>query len=127
MGRPSLSGERLSMARRRCTCGRHIKVNPSALGFLPAGAPVPKALTQPRTEHADIWVDPLTYLTIRTRSQESPGFSVSDTTWLPRTALNLAATTFVAPQSFRRVSEQSSSTELSTAVMPAPATPCRQS
>jgi hypothetical protein len=101
------------------------KLSPTALG-LPAGMTVPNSLTQPRTEHADIWVDPLTYLTVQARSQETGGVSVSDITWLPRTALNLAATTFVAPQSFRHISDQSSSVPLTATVTPATDTACRQ-
>jgi hypothetical protein len=102
------------------------KVNPAALG-LPKGMPVPKLLTRPRTIRADIWVDPLTYLTVRTRSKQTGGSPLSDTTWLPRTAVNLSATGFVVPQGFKHLSSgtvNGTGLVLETSVLE---TPCRQS
>jgi hypothetical protein len=46
----------------------------------------------------DLWVDPLTYLPIRTQV----GATTDDITWLPRTAANLLSTKIVVPQGFKR-------------------------
>jgi hypothetical protein len=43
-----------------------------------------------------LWVDPLTYLPIRTQADGT----TTDTTWLPRTASNLLDTRIVVPQGF---------------------------
>ena len=43
-----------------------------------------------------LWVDPLTYLPVRTQA----GASTDDITWLPRNASNLLSTRIVVPQGF---------------------------
>src|SRR6185437_10225528 len=70
---------------------------------VPNGARVPKALRQPRILHVDTWVDALTYLPVRTRTNDGFSWSVSDTAWLPRTAANVARTRVVIPRGFTRV------------------------
>ena len=72
-------------------------VDPAKL-HLPTGSPVPKALLRTRRFEVDTWVDPLTYLTVRTRS---PG-ETSDETWLPRTGATLAKLKVVVPKGFTR-------------------------
>jgi hypothetical protein len=69
---------------------------------LPKGAPVAKRFFQAHHFRVDTWVDPLTYLPVRTRS---PG-STSDEAWLPRTDANIAKTKIVVPRGFRRAVEQ---------------------
>jgi hypothetical protein len=50
--------------------------------------------------HVDTWVDPLTYVTVRTRVRVRGSSSVTDETWLPRTPANVAATRIVIPDGF---------------------------
>jgi len=73
----------------------------------PPGVHVPKALAQPRVLHVDTWVDPLTYLPIRMRTGGSSGWSVSDTSWLPRTPANVAETRIVIPPGFEHATQSS--------------------
>jgi hypothetical protein len=56
--------------------------------------------------HVDTWVDPLTYVTVRTRFTVTGHSSVSDETWLPRTPANVAATRIVVPDGFRHELER---------------------
>jgi hypothetical protein len=52
----------------------------------------------------DTWVDPLTYLTVRTRTDAGRDrWSVNDESWLPRTPANLARTKPLIPAGFRRI------------------------
>jgi hypothetical protein len=48
-----------------------------------------------------LWVDPLTYLPVRTQA----GASTDDITWLPRNASNLLSTRIVVPQGFTQAIE----------------------
>jgi hypothetical protein len=48
-----------------------------------------------------LWVDPLTYLPVRTQV----GASTDDVTWLPRNASNLLSTRIVVPQGFTQAKE----------------------
>jgi hypothetical protein len=68
---------------------------------VPGRVQLPKALRQPRLLRIDTWVDPLTYLPVRTRSDSGFGWSVADTTWLPRTPANIAKTRLVVPRGFK--------------------------
>jgi hypothetical protein len=81
----------------------------------PSGMHLPKALLHPRVLHVDIWVDPLTYVPIRTRTSGSFGWSVSDTAWLPRTPANIAKTRLVIPAGFRKLTGQSTWVEFTDA------------
>ena len=48
-----------------------------------------------------LWVDPLTYLPVRTQARAT----TDDITWLPRTASNLLSTRIVVPQGFTQAKE----------------------
>jgi hypothetical protein len=61
----------------------------------------------PPAIHLDTWVDPLTYVTRRTRTTVRGHSSVSDETWLPRTPTNIAATHIVIPDGFKHEFERS--------------------
>jgi hypothetical protein len=54
----------------------------------------------------DTWVDPLTYLPVRTRVGAGGGSTITDETWLPRTPANIAKTKLVIPAGFKRVTPQ---------------------
>ena len=56
--------------------------------------------------HVDTWVDPLTYVTVRTRVRVRATSSVTDETWLPRTPANVAAARIVIPDGFRHQPQQ---------------------
>ena len=73
---------------------------------VPTVASLPKALRQPRVLHVDTWVDALTYLPVRTRTNDGFTSSVSDTTWLPRTPENVARTRVVIPRGFTQVTQR---------------------
>jgi hypothetical protein len=77
----------------------------------PTIAQLPKAVARPRTLHIDTWVDPLTYLPVRSRTRDGFGWTVSDTKWLPRTPAAVAKTTLVVPRGFKRETESASSVE----------------
>jgi hypothetical protein len=67
-----------------------------------------------------LWVDPLTYLPVRTQA----GASTDDITWLPRTASNLLSTKIVVPQGFTQSPAGEGSTSTMTWTSP---TTCVQS
>ena len=50
----------------------------------------------------DTWVDPLTYLTVRSRFGGQSNPTITDETWLPRTPANLAKTKLIIPPGFKR-------------------------
>jgi hypothetical protein len=63
----------------------------------------------------DLWVDPLTYVPVRTMVGRAGHGSVSGTiTWLPGTASNLLSTTIVVPQGFRQLTGPSTTPRLET-------------
>jgi hypothetical protein len=74
----------------------------------PAGMPLPKGFHIPRMPafKVDTWVDPLTYLTVRTRVGEPSGASFRDESWLLRTPANIAKTKLVIPPGFKHVVPQ---------------------
>jgi hypothetical protein len=67
----------------------------------PSGMPLPHGFhyPEPPAFTVDTWVDPLTYLTVRS----SAFGSITDETWLPRKPANIARTMLVVPAGFRRV------------------------
>ena len=74
-------------------------VHPPAPQLL-TGMPVPRSLHFP-TFRNDAWVDPLTYLPVRTSFSAGGGGAVTDETWLPRTPANIAKTKLVIPAGFK--------------------------
>jgi hypothetical protein len=56
--------------------------------------------------HVDTWVDPLTYVMVRTRVTVRSASSVTVETWLPRTPANVAAARIVIPDGFRHQLQQ---------------------
>jgi hypothetical protein len=76
----------------------HETVMPLRL-FVP-GSP-PPSRPAPRLQ-IETWVDPLTYVPLRTRTASGGRWSQVDSTWLPRTAANVASTKLVIPRDFRR-------------------------
>lgn len=71
---------------------------------LPKGFPIPRGLRfSPVVDYQlDTWVDPGTYLTLRTRVTEHGKVSVTDVAWLPRTSANLADMELRIPNGFER-------------------------
>jgi len=53
----------------------------------------------------DTWVDPLTYVTLRTRSTLGGATATTDEAWLPRSAANVAKTRLVIPAGFTHPSD----------------------
>jgi hypothetical protein len=51
----------------------------------------------------DTWVDPVTYVPVRTRTVIGDDWTQVDSTWLPRTAANVAKTQVGVPSGFRRI------------------------
>jgi hypothetical protein len=76
----------------------------------PPGAHLPKAFVRDRLLHVDTWADALTYLPVRIRTSGSFGWSVADTTWLPRTPATVAKTRVVIPPGFKRLAQNGSVT-----------------
>ena len=88
-------------------------VHPPAPQF-PKGIPVPPSARFP-TFRDDAWVDPFTYLPVRTSFLTGSGGAVTDETWLPRTPANIAKTKLVIPPGFKHiVPNQGSGTTFST-------------
>lgn len=85
----------------RTTLHLHQVVHPQ----FPGNPQVPKGVRVPAppTFQIDTWVDPLTYLTVRTRFSQQGGSLLTDETWLPRTAANVAQTKLVIPPGFRHL------------------------
>jgi hypothetical protein len=77
----------------------HETVKPLRAALPGAAAPVRPS---PPLE-IDTWVDPRTYVPVRTRSKIEGRWSQVDSTWLPRTAANVAETKVVIPDGFRRI------------------------
>jgi hypothetical protein len=69
----------------------------------PKGFPLPKGFKIPPTPAftLDTWVDPLTYLTVRSRYGGQSNSSITDESWLPRTQANIAKTKVVIPAGFK--------------------------
>ena len=69
---------------------------------LPAIGGFPRSvhLPPPLAVHIDTWVDPLTYLTVRTRFTVRGHSSMTNETWLPRTRANVAAARIIIPDGF---------------------------
>jgi hypothetical protein len=69
----------------------------------PRGFPLPKGFQIPPTPAftVDTWVDPLTYLTVRSSYGGQTNSSITDETWLPRTPANIARTKVVIPPGFK--------------------------
>jgi hypothetical protein len=80
----------------------HETVHPPAPKTVTAGGiGVPRTVQVPQlTFQVDTWVDPLTYVTLRTRFTVRGHSSVSDETWLPRTPANVAAARIIIPDGF---------------------------
>ena len=51
----------------------------------------------------DTWVDPFTYLPLRTRTGSGTHWSQTDTTWLPRAPANIAKTKLMVPAGFKHI------------------------
>jgi hypothetical protein len=66
-----------------------------------ANLPARVQLPRPPAYRLDTWVDPLTYVTVRTQLTVKGHASVTDEEWLPRTAANLARTRIVIPRGFK--------------------------
>jgi hypothetical protein len=64
---------------------------------VPKGMRLPKSIRFPTSFRIDAWVDPLTYVPVRTRATGS----VTDESWLPRTPTNIAKTKVVIPPGFK--------------------------
>jgi hypothetical protein len=73
----------------------------------PNGVPLPKGFRLPPTPdfQVDSWVDPVTYLPVRTTSfaENRGAASVTDESWLLRTKANIAKTKVVIPAGFKRL------------------------
>jgi hypothetical protein len=74
----------------------------------------------------DTWVDPLTYVPLRTRTASGGHWTQLDSTWLPRTAENVATTKVVIPRRFRRIHPSSSSSSDKVLVSRADTAGCAQ-
>ena len=70
----------------------------------PSGVPLPKGFRFPAPPdlRVDTWVDPVTYLPVRTATSSPIGGpqSVTDESWLPRTPANIAKTKVVIPPGY---------------------------
>jgi hypothetical protein len=69
----------------------------------------PRSIASGQTFRVDVLVDPLTYVTVRTRLSVGGHSSTTDETWLPRTRESVAATRIVVPTGFRKASLNGSS------------------
>jgi hypothetical protein len=71
---------------------------------LPPGIKLPARLLHPTfpSLRIDTWVDPFTYLTVRTRTTSRGNSTISEKRWLNRTRANVALTHVVIPAGFRR-------------------------
>lgn len=87
------------------------------------GAAAPLRPSQPL--EIDTWVDPLTYVPVRTRSELEGSWTQVDSTWLPRTPANVAKTRVVVPRGFGRI--HPSSPGASEKVLARRVDPCAQS
>jgi hypothetical protein len=59
----------------------------------------------------DTWVDRLAYVPLRTRSASGGHWTQIDSSWLPRTAANVARTKVVIPRGFTRIHPSTSSSD----------------
>jgi hypothetical protein len=76
-------------------------IRPPAPQF-PKGIPVPPGGRFPSFRN-DAWVDPFTYLPVRTSFSAGSGGAVTDETWLPRTPANIGKTKIVIPPGFKHI------------------------
>ena len=70
---------------------------------IPKGFRIPPAVFPAMHFHTDTWVDPVTYLPVRTGLTVHGHTTVTDERWLPRTPANLAKTEVVIPRGFRHL------------------------
>jgi hypothetical protein len=75
---------------------------------LPTGLPRNARIPRMPAFQLDIWVDPLTYVTLRTRTSFRGHSSVADETWLPRTPVNVDAARLIIPDGFGHEQERGS-------------------
>jgi hypothetical protein len=97
----------------RQTLHLHQTIHPAAPPP-PNGMPLPNGFHFPTMPafNVDTWVDPLTYLPVRTRLGgfgRQGSSSITDETWLPRTPANIAKTKVVIPAGFKHVVPNQSS------------------